>query len=154
MAKDPCTLAQYNELVAAQQKEAAASKSKRKAINESDYGEKESEQEHDLEKSKMPHERLQQIVWNKRIAKKKVDIAAAHAAQIKKAVNNFSRQIPDGLGVKIWGPLNVEQLNLCFQGALGDCTYYLAVSNVVLVGVDTCATAFEFMLGKTFAYAP
>ncbi|KAG6883447.1 hypothetical protein C0993_006104 [Termitomyces sp. T159_Od127] len=155
VAKDPHTPVQYDGLVATQQKEAAASKGKGKAIpsdNESNYGEEESEQEHDSEEGKMPHEKLQQIAWNKCIAKKKANITTAHAAQVKKAVNNFSGQIPNGLGVKIWWPLDVEQLNLCFQGALGNCTYYLAMSNVVLVGVDpNHAAAFEFTLGKHMA---
>ncbi|KAG6898788.1 hypothetical protein C0993_004193 [Termitomyces sp. T159_Od127] len=64
IAKDPCTSAQYNGLVATQQKEAAAGKSKEKAMpsnNESDYGEKEREQEHNLEEGKTPHKKLQQI---------------------------------------------------------------------------------------------
>ncbi|KAG6876933.1 hypothetical protein C0993_011960 [Termitomyces sp. T159_Od127] len=104
LAKDLCTPAQYNGLVATQQKEAAASKGKAKAMlldDESNYGEEELEQEHDLEEGKMPQEKLQQVAWNKHIAKKKANIATAHAAQVKKAVNNFSGQIPNGLGVKI-----------------------------------------------------
>ncbi|KAG6899911.1 hypothetical protein C0993_005386 [Termitomyces sp. T159_Od127] len=83
MAKDPCTPAQYDGLVATQQKEAAAGKSKEKAMpsdNENDYGEEESEQEHDSEEGKTPYEKLQQIAQNKHVGKKKVDIAAAHAA--------------------------------------------------------------------------
>ncbi|KAG6876086.1 hypothetical protein C0993_005624 [Termitomyces sp. T159_Od127] len=62
VAKDLHTLMQYNGLVATQQKEAAASKGKGKTMpseDESDYGEEELEQEHDLEESKMPHDRLQ-----------------------------------------------------------------------------------------------
>ncbi|KAG6876956.1 hypothetical protein C0993_011627 [Termitomyces sp. T159_Od127] len=151
-AKDPCTPAQYNGLVATQQKEAAASKDKGKAMpldDESDYWEEESEQEHDSEEGKTPHKKLQRVVQNKCIAKKKANIAAAHADQVKKAVNNFLRQIPDGLGVKTWSPLDVEWMNLCFKEALGNCTYYLAVLNVLLVGVDANhTTRFEFPLGK------
>ncbi|KAG6867454.1 hypothetical protein C0993_002564 [Termitomyces sp. T159_Od127] len=93
VAKDLCTLAQYDGLVAIQQKEAAAGKSKGMAMpsdDESDYGEEELEQEHDLEEGETPHKKLRQIAWNKCITKKKVNIAAAHAAQVKKAVNNFS----------------------------------------------------------------
>ncbi|KAG6883706.1 hypothetical protein C0993_004503 [Termitomyces sp. T159_Od127] len=85
VAKDPCTLVQYDGLVATQQKEAAASKGKGKAMlsdNESDYRKEESEQEHNLEESKTPHKMLQQVAWNKCIAKKKANIAAAHAAQV------------------------------------------------------------------------
>ncbi|KAG6883321.1 hypothetical protein C0993_006825 [Termitomyces sp. T159_Od127] len=152
LAKDPCTPAQYNGLVATQQKGATASKGKGKAMpsdDESDYEEEELEQEHDLEQGETPHKKLQQVVQNKCIAKKKANIATAHTAQVKKAVNNFLGQIPNGLGVKIWGLLDVEQMNLCFQGALGDCTYYSATLNAVLVGVDTNHTAaFEFTSGK------
>ncbi|KAG6867462.1 hypothetical protein C0993_002508 [Termitomyces sp. T159_Od127] len=83
LAKDWCTPAQYNELVATQQKEAAASKGKVKAMpsdNESNYGEEALEQEPTLEEGKTPRERMQQIAWNKCIVKKKANIAAAHAA--------------------------------------------------------------------------
>ncbi|KAG6898955.1 hypothetical protein C0993_002359 [Termitomyces sp. T159_Od127] len=88
LAKDLHTLAQYDGLVATQQKEAAASKGEAKAMlsnDESGYEEEESEQEqeHDLEKGKMPQEK-QQITWNKCIAKKKANIATALAAQVKK----------------------------------------------------------------------
>ncbi|KAG6864541.1 hypothetical protein C0993_008756 [Termitomyces sp. T159_Od127] len=92
LAKDLCTSAQYNGLMAIQQKEAAVSKGKVKAMpldDESNYGEEESEQEHDLEEGKTLQEKLQQVAWNKCIAKKKANIAAAHTAQVKKAVNNF-----------------------------------------------------------------
>ncbi|KAG6885062.1 hypothetical protein C0993_006214 [Termitomyces sp. T159_Od127] len=100
LAKDSCTPVQYNGLVATQQKEATAGKSKAKAIpsnNESDYGEEESKQEHDLEEDKTSEERMQQIAQNKCIAKKKANIAAAHAAQIKKAVNNLLERVPNRL---------------------------------------------------------
>ncbi|KAG6884351.1 hypothetical protein C0993_011937 [Termitomyces sp. T159_Od127] len=98
-------------------KEATAGKGKGKAMpsdNESDFEEEESEQEHDLEEGKMPHKKLQQVAWNKRIVKKKANIATAHAAQVKKAVNDFLGQISNRLEVKIWGPLDVEQMNSCF----------------------------------------
>ncbi|KAG6874888.1 hypothetical protein C0993_011768, partial [Termitomyces sp. T159_Od127] len=62
LAKDPCTPAQYDGLVAIQQKEATASKDKAKAMSlddESNYGEEESKQEHDLEEGKTLQEKLQ-----------------------------------------------------------------------------------------------
>ncbi|KAG6870174.1 hypothetical protein C0995_014794 [Termitomyces sp. Mi166 len=49
--------------------------------------------------------------YNKKLAAKKANKAKAEAALQHRAINDFSERIPDGLGVKVWGPLNVEQLN-------------------------------------------
>ncbi|KAG6874114.1 hypothetical protein C0992_008048, partial [Termitomyces sp. T32_za158] len=50
----------------------------------------------------------------------------------------------------VWGPLDVEQLNSCFRGALGPCCYYSSLTNTVFVGADAnCAAAFEFSSGQS-----
>ncbi|KAG6883469.1 hypothetical protein C0995_012241, partial [Termitomyces sp. Mi166 len=125
------------------------SKGKEKAVamnkNESDYEQFSSEDEQELEESESAAQRFQRMQQNKKLATKKGNIAKAEAAQQHRAINDFSGRIPDGLRVKVWGPLNVEQLNLCFQGALGNCMYYSLYSNTVLVGADAnWAAAFEF----------
>ncbi|KAG6870905.1 hypothetical protein C0995_009775 [Termitomyces sp. Mi166 len=49
------------------------------------------------------------------------------------------------LGVKVWGPLDVERLNSCFTGALSDCVYYSVHNNAIFVGADAnWAAAFEY----------
>ncbi|KAG6869830.1 hypothetical protein C0995_000234, partial [Termitomyces sp. Mi166 len=49
------------------------------------------------------------------------------------------------LGVKVWGLLDVEQLNSCFTGALSDCVYYSVHNNTIFVGADANrAAAFEY----------
>ncbi|KAG6858045.1 hypothetical protein C0995_003108 [Termitomyces sp. Mi166 len=50
--------------------------------------------------------------YNKKLAAKKASKAKAEAALQHRAINDFSGCIPDGLGVKVWGLLDVEQLNL------------------------------------------
>ncbi|KAG6882046.1 hypothetical protein C0992_012899, partial [Termitomyces sp. T32_za158] len=87
---------------------------------------------------------------NKKLAKKKANRAKAAAAIAHRAQNNFSGRIPDGLGVKVWGPLNVERLNSCFRGALGPCCYYSSLTNTVFVGADmNRAAAFKFSSGQS-----
>ncbi|KAG6859328.1 hypothetical protein C0995_009640 [Termitomyces sp. Mi166 len=83
--------------------------------------------------------------YNKKLAAKKVSKAKAEAALQHRAINDFSGHIPDGLGVKVWGPLDVEQLNSCFTGALSDCVYYSVHNNAIFVGADANqAAAFEY----------
>ncbi|KAG6870568.1 hypothetical protein C0992_012995, partial [Termitomyces sp. T32_za158] len=85
-----------------------------------------------------------------KLAKKKANRAKAAAALAHRAQNDFSGRIPDGLGVKVWGPLDIEQLNSCFRGALGPCCYYSSLMNMVFVGADVnCAAAFEFSSGQS-----
>ncbi|KAG6870466.1 hypothetical protein C0995_012798 [Termitomyces sp. Mi166 len=102
------------------------SKGKGKAVamvdDESDYGQSSSEDEQESEEGEL--------------ASKKVNVAKARDAQQHQAINDFFGRIPDGLGVKVWGLNDVEQLNLCFQGALGDCMYYSPYSNTVHVRAD------------------
>ncbi|KAG6894123.1 hypothetical protein C0993_012310, partial [Termitomyces sp. T159_Od127] len=84
-----------------------------------------------------------------KLAKKKASRAEAAATLAHRAQNDFSRCIPDGLGVKIWGPLNVEQLNSFFHGALGPSFYYSYWTNTILVGADAnCMAAYEFSSGN------
>ncbi|KAG6870362.1 hypothetical protein C0995_013526, partial [Termitomyces sp. Mi166 len=85
------------------------------------------------------------LQYNKKLATKKANKAKAEAALQHRAINDFSGHIPDGLGVKVWGPLDVEQLNLCFTGALSDCVYYSVHNNTIFVGADAnWAVAFEY----------
>ncbi|KAG6874571.1 hypothetical protein C0992_007428, partial [Termitomyces sp. T32_za158] len=50
----------------------------------------------------------------------------------------------------VWGPLDIEQLNSCFRGALGPCCYYSSLMNMVFVGADANrAAAFEFSSGQS-----
>ncbi|KAG6858915.1 hypothetical protein C0995_012919, partial [Termitomyces sp. Mi166 len=121
---DPRTPEQYNGLIATQQKNATASKSKGKVVptlsDESNYGESSSEHERESEKGESVAQRFQRMQYNKKLAAKKVSKAKAEAALQHRAINDFSGRIPDELGVKVWGPLNVEWLNSCFTGALSD----------------------------------
>ncbi|KAG6898678.1 hypothetical protein C0995_008879 [Termitomyces sp. Mi166 len=149
LTTDPRTLEQYDGLVATQQKTVATSKGKGKAVatikDESDYGQFSSEDEQELKESELAAQHFQCMQWNKKLTTKKVNVAKAEAAQQHQAINDFSGCIPNRLEVKVWGPLDVEQLNSCFQGALGDCMYYLLSSNTVHVEADAnWAAAFEF----------
>ncbi|KAG6885075.1 hypothetical protein C0995_009598, partial [Termitomyces sp. Mi166 len=151
LTTDPRMLEQYDGLVATQQKTAAMSKSKEKAVamvdDESDYGQSLSEEEQESEEEESAAQRFQRMQRNKKLALKKANAAKARDAQQHQAINDFSGCISDGLGVKVWGPNNVEQLNSCFQGALSDCMYYSPYSNTVHVGADTNrAAAFEHNL--------
>ncbi|KAG6897379.1 hypothetical protein C0995_010551 [Termitomyces sp. Mi166 len=139
---DPRTLEQYNGLVATQQKAAAASKSKGKIVptlsDKSDYDESLSEHERESEEGEC-------VQYNKKLAAKKANKAKAEAALQHRAINDFSGHIPNGLGVKVWGLLDVEQLNLCFTGALSNCVYYSVHNNAIFIGADAnWAAAFEY----------
>ncbi|KAG6873252.1 hypothetical protein C0992_008927 [Termitomyces sp. T32_za158] len=134
-------------------KTAAASKGEQRVVptkeDDSDYGQSSSEAEEEEEEGKTPAQRFQRIQQNKKLAKKKANRAQAAATLAHRAQNNFSGHIPDGLGVKIWGPLDVERLNSCFRGALGPSFYYLYWTNTVFMGADaSCAAAYEFSSGR------
>ncbi|KAG6878560.1 hypothetical protein C0992_007891 [Termitomyces sp. T32_za158] len=151
MATDLRTPAQYDGMIAEAAKTAAASKGKQRVVpteeDDSDYGQSSSEVEEEEEEGKTPAQRFQRIQQNKKLAKKKANRAQAAAALAHRAQNDFSGRIPDGLGVKIWGPLNVERLNSCFCRALGPSFYYLYQTNTVFMGADTsCVAAYEFSL--------
>ncbi|KAG6863765.1 hypothetical protein C0993_010413 [Termitomyces sp. T159_Od127] len=148
VATDPCTPAQYDGLMAEAAKTTAASKGKTKAVpteeDASDYGQSSEEDEEEEEEGETPAQRFQ-----RKLAKKKASRAEAAAALARRAQNDFSGRIPDGLGVKIWGPLNVERLNSFFRGALGPSFYYSYQTNTVLVGTDANrAAAYKFSLGN------
>ncbi|KAG6893493.1 hypothetical protein C0995_000363, partial [Termitomyces sp. Mi166 len=129
------TLKQYDGLVATQQKTAAASKGKGKAVatvnDKSNYGQSLSEDEQESEEGELAAQRFQRMQRNKKLTSKKANIAKARDAQQHWAINDFSGCIPNGLEVKVWGPNDVERLNSCFRGALGDCMYYSPYSNTV-----------------------
>ncbi|KAG6895435.1 hypothetical protein C0995_012689 [Termitomyces sp. Mi166 len=140
---------QYDGLVATQQKAAAASKGKEKIVlmlsDESDYGESLSEHERESEEGESAAQRFQRVQYNKNLTAKKANKAKAEAALQHRAINDFSGHISDRLGVKVWGPLDVERLNSCFTGALSDCVYYSVHSNTIFVGADANqAAAFEY----------
>ncbi|KAG6894415.1 hypothetical protein C0992_006223 [Termitomyces sp. T32_za158] len=152
VATDPRTPAQYDGLMAEAAKTAAASKGKQRVVpteeDASNYGQSSSEAEEEEEEGEMPAQRFQRVQRNKKLAKKKANRAQAAAALTHRAQNEFSGRIPDGLGVKIWGPLNVERLNLCFCGALGPSFYYLYQTNTVFMGANTSRmAAYEFGSG-------
>ncbi|KAG6880815.1 hypothetical protein C0995_004314, partial [Termitomyces sp. Mi166 len=121
---DPRTPEQHDGLVATQQKAAAASKGKGKVVptlsDERYYGELSSEHEWESEEGESAAQCFQCVQYNKKLAAKKVNKAKAEAALQHRAINDFSGCIPNGLGVKVWGPLDVERLNSCFTGALSD----------------------------------
>ncbi|KAG6869617.1 hypothetical protein C0995_001756, partial [Termitomyces sp. Mi166 len=118
LTTDPRTLEQYDGLVATQQKTAAVSKGKEKAVamvdDESDYGQSSSEDEQESEEGESAAQCFQCMQRNKKLTLKKANVAKARDAQQHQAINDFSGCIPDGLGVKVWGPHDVEQLNSCF----------------------------------------
>ncbi|KAG6859415.1 hypothetical protein C0995_008843 [Termitomyces sp. Mi166 len=106
----------------------------------SDYGESLSKHKWESEEGESVAQRFQHMQYNKKLAAKKVSKAKAEAALQHRAINDFSGCIPDGLGVKVWGPLNVERLNSCFTGALSDLH-----NNAIFVGADAnWAAAFEY----------
>ncbi|KAG6901294.1 hypothetical protein C0995_013942 [Termitomyces sp. Mi166 len=117
-------------LVATQQKTAAMSKGKGKAVtmvnDESDYGQSSSEDKQKSEQGESAAQRFQRMQQNKKLALKKANVAKARDAQQNQAINDFSGHILNGLGVKVWGPHDVEWLNSCFQGALG-LYYYIGM---------------------------
>ncbi|KAG6884421.1 hypothetical protein C0992_006352, partial [Termitomyces sp. T32_za158] len=135
VATDPCTPAQYDVVPTKE--------------DNSDYGQSSSEAEEEEEEGKTPAQHFQRVQRNKKLAKKKANRAQAAAALAHRAQNDFSGCIPDGLGVKIWGPLDVEGLNSCFRGALGPSFYYLYRTNMVFMGADANhVAAFEFGSGR------
>ncbi|KAG6870507.1 hypothetical protein C0995_012527, partial [Termitomyces sp. Mi166 len=105
LTTDPRTLEQYNGLVATQQKTAAMSKGKGKAVamvdDESDYGQSLSEDKQESEEGESAAQRFQHMQRNKKLASKKVNAAKARDAQQHQAINDFSGCISDGLGVKV-----------------------------------------------------
>ncbi|KAG6894924.1 hypothetical protein C0992_003937 [Termitomyces sp. T32_za158] len=154
VATDPRTPAQYDGMMAEAAKTVAASKGKQRVVpteeDDSNYGQSSLKAEEEEEEGKTPAQRFQHVQRNKKLAKKKANRAQAAAALAHRAQNNFSGRIPDGLGVKIWGPLNVERLNSCFRGALGPSFYYLYRTNMVFMGANaSCAAAYEFGSGCT-----
>ncbi|KAG6895423.1 hypothetical protein C0992_001298 [Termitomyces sp. T32_za158] len=153
LATDPRTPAQYDGMMAEAAKTAAASKGKQQVVpteeDNSDYEQLSSEQEEEEEEGEMATQHFQRVQRNKKLAKKKANTAQAAAALAHRAQNDFSGRIPDGLGVKIWGLLNVEQLNSCFRRALGPSFYYSYQTNTVFVGADANrAAAYEFGSGR------
>ncbi|KAG6893809.1 hypothetical protein C0992_008553, partial [Termitomyces sp. T32_za158] len=133
---------------------AAVDKGKQWAVpaieNDSDYGQLQSKEEEEAKEGESAAQRFQHVQRNKKLTKTKANRAKAAAAIVHRAQNDFSGRIPDGLGVKVWGPLDVEWLNSCFCGALGSCYYYLYLTNTVFVGADAnCAAAFEFSSGQS-----
>ncbi|KAG6893588.1 hypothetical protein C0995_016646, partial [Termitomyces sp. Mi166 len=130
-------------------KAAAVSKGKGKVVlmlsDKSDYDKSLSEHEWESEEGESAAQRFQHMQYNKKLTAKKASKAKAEAALQHRAINDFSGRIPDGLGVKVWGPLNVEQLNSCFKGALSDCVYYSVHNNAIFIGADANqAAAFEY----------
>ncbi|KAG6894721.1 hypothetical protein C0993_010922 [Termitomyces sp. T159_Od127] len=153
VATDLRTLAQYDGLMAEAAKTSATSKGKTKAVpmeeDASDYGQSSEEEEEEEEEGETPAQCFQRVQQNKKLAKNKANRAEAAAALARRAQNNFSGRIPNGLGVKIWGPLNVERLNSFFRRALGPLFYYSYRTNTVLVGADAnCVAAYEFSSGN------
>ncbi|KAG6883728.1 hypothetical protein C0995_011718 [Termitomyces sp. Mi166 len=124
-----------------QQKAAAASKGKGKVVltlsDESDYA--------GVGGGGVSAHHFQRMQYNKKLAAKKASKAKAEVALQHRAINDFSGRIPNGLGVKVWGPLDVEQLNSCFTEALGNCVYYSVHNNTIFVRADANqAAAFEY----------
>ncbi|KAG6873812.1 hypothetical protein C0992_008408, partial [Termitomyces sp. T32_za158] len=106
LTTDPRTPVQYDGLTAT----AAAGKGKQRAVpaikDDSDYGQLQSEEEEEAEEGELAAQRFQHVQRNKKLAKKKANRAKAAAALAHRAQNDFSGCIPDGLGVKVWGPLD------------------------------------------------
>ncbi|KAG6894019.1 hypothetical protein C0995_015300, partial [Termitomyces sp. Mi166 len=126
-------------------KAATVSKGKGKIVlmlsDESDYGESLSEHEQESEKGESAAQRFQRVQYNKKLAAKKANKAKAEAALQHRVINDFSGHIPDRLGVKVWGLLDVEQLT----GALSDCMYYSVHNNTIFIRADAnWAAAFEY----------
>ncbi|KAG6858477.1 hypothetical protein C0995_016288, partial [Termitomyces sp. Mi166 len=89
----PRTLEQYNGLVATQQKTAATSKGKEKAVamvnNESNYGQSLSEDKQESEEGESTAQRFQRVQRNKKLTLKKVNVAKARDAQQHRAIMTF-----------------------------------------------------------------
>ncbi|KAG6896388.1 hypothetical protein C0992_008626 [Termitomyces sp. T32_za158] len=140
------TPAQYDGLMAM----VPADKGKQRTVptidDESDYGELPLEEEE--EEGKAPAQPFQRIQHDKKLAQKRANRAKNAAALVHRAQNDFSGRIPNRLGVKIWGLLDVEQLNLCFCG-LGPCVYYSYLLNTMFVGANmNRVSAYEFGSGQ------
>ncbi|KAG6894017.1 hypothetical protein C0995_015303, partial [Termitomyces sp. Mi166 len=149
MTTDPRTPEQYDGLIVTQQKAAAASKGKGKVVptlsDKSNYGESLSEHEQESEKGESVAQRFQHVQYNKKLAAKKASKAKAEAALQHRAIDDFSGYISNGLGVKVWGLLDVERLNSCFTGALSNCVYYSVHNNTIFIRADANqAAAFEY----------
>ncbi|KAG6869729.1 hypothetical protein C0995_000978, partial [Termitomyces sp. Mi166 len=113
--------------------------------DESGYGESSSEHEQESEEGESVAQRFQHVQYNKKLAAKKASKAKAEAALQHRAINDFSGRISDGLGVKVWGLLDVERLNSCFTGALSNCVYYSVHNNTIFVRADANrAAAFKY----------
>ncbi|KAG6895842.1 hypothetical protein C0992_012140 [Termitomyces sp. T32_za158] len=150
LTTDVHTPAQYDGLTAT----AAVDKGKQRAVpaieDDSNYGQSQSEEEEEAEERELASQHFRRVQRNKKLTKKKANRAKAVAAIMHRAQNDFSGRIPDDLGVKVWGPLNVKRLKLCFCRALGPCYYYLYLMNTVFVGADANhAAAFEFSSGQS-----
>ncbi|KAG6886566.1 hypothetical protein C0995_006859, partial [Termitomyces sp. Mi166 len=108
---DPRTPEQYDGLITTQQKDTAASKGKGKVVptlsDKSNYSKPLSQHERESEEGESVAQRFQHVQYNKKLAAKKVSKAKAEAALQHRAINDFSGHIPDRLGVKVWGPLDV-----------------------------------------------
>ncbi|KAG6893089.1 hypothetical protein C0995_001647, partial [Termitomyces sp. Mi166 len=76
--------------------------------DESNYGESSSTHKRELEEGESVAQCFQCMQYNKKLTAKKARKAKAKAALQHRAINDFSEHIPDGLGVKVWGPLDVE----------------------------------------------
>ncbi|KAG6894416.1 hypothetical protein C0992_006139 [Termitomyces sp. T32_za158] len=144
-----CTPVQYNGLVAT----SAVGKGKQQAVpaieNDSNYSQSHSKEEEEVKEGEMAAERFQRIQQIKKLAKKKANRMKAATALAHKVQNDFSGCISDGLGVKVWGPLNVEWLNTCFREAISPCCYYLYKTNTVFVRADVnCTAVFELSSGQ------
>ncbi|KAG6895178.1 hypothetical protein C0992_002753 [Termitomyces sp. T32_za158] len=131
----------------------AVSKGKQHAVllieDDSNYEGLHSEEEEEEEEGGMPAQHFQHIQCNKELSKRKANKAKMAEALAHCTQNDFSGCIPDGLRVKVWGPLNVEQLNSCFCRALGSCVYYSYLTNTVFVSTDTnCVAAYKFSTGQ------
>ncbi|KAG6875446.1 hypothetical protein C0992_003814 [Termitomyces sp. T32_za158] len=149
LTTDTRTPAQYDGLMAT----AVVGKGKQRVVpaieEDSDYGQLQSKEKEEAKEGELAAQRFQRMQRNKKLAQKKVNRAKAAAALVHRVQNDFSGCIPDGLGVKVWGPLDVEWLNSCFCRALGPCCYYLYLTNTVFVRADANhAAAFEFSSGK------
>ncbi|KAG6893880.1 hypothetical protein C0995_015744, partial [Termitomyces sp. Mi166 len=113
--------------------------------DKSDYNESSSEHKRESEEGESVAQRFQHVQYNKKLTAKKANKAKAEAALQHRAINDFSGRIPDRLRVKVWGPLNVEQLNSCFRGTLSDCVYYSVHNNAIFVRADAnWAVAFKY----------
>ncbi|KAG6883385.1 hypothetical protein C0992_008848, partial [Termitomyces sp. T32_za158] len=101
LTTDPCTLAQYDGLVAT----AVVDKGKQQAVptikDDSNYGQSHLAEEKEAKEGEMAAQCFQHMQCNKKLAKKKANRAKNAVALAHRAQNNFSGRIPNGLGVKV-----------------------------------------------------